>query len=131
MKCIRPRTTYVSIRPLVQYLLCFGLIFSRFRIITALHQFSTSGQGPLLRIVVNAYFCQKFGGLKTISSTQNSLVKQLVQLKEKSRERRKSGLFVLEGIRELQLAVKAGYQIQHIWFDPEIIALDDLLKLSI
>ncbi len=104
--------------------------FSRFRIIAALHQFSRSGQGPLLRIVLNAYFCQKFGGLKTISSTQNSLVKQLVQLKEKSRERRKSGLFVLEGIRELQLAVKAGYQIQHICFDPEIIALDELMKLS-
>lgn len=76
------------------------------------------------------YFCLKFGNLKTISSTQNNLVKQLIQLKDKSRERRKSELFVLEGIRELQLAIKAGYDIQSIWFDPEIIALDQLIELT-
>ncbi|WP_417359888.1 TrmH family RNA methyltransferase [Galbibacter sp.] len=68
--------------------------------------------------------------MKTISSTQNSLVKQLIQLKDKSRERKKSGLFVLEGIRELQLAIKAGYTIESMWFDPEIIALDELIGLT-
>lgn len=68
--------------------------------------------------------------MKTISSTQNGLVKQLIQLKDKSRERRKSGLFILEGIRELQLAIKAGYAIQSIWFDPDIIALDKLIELT-
>lgn len=75
-------------------------------------------------------FVKKTGNLKTISSTHNSLVKQLIQLKDKSRERRKSGLFVLEGMRELQLAVSAGYEIQSIWFDPEIIALDQLMELT-
>lgn len=68
--------------------------------------------------------------LKTISSTQNDLVKQLIQLKDKSRERKKSGLFVLEGIRELQLAIRANYGIQRIWFDPDIIALDQLIELT-
>lgn len=68
--------------------------------------------------------------LKTISSTQNDLVKQLIQLKDKSRERKRSGLFVLEGIRELQLAIRAGYGIQRIWFDPDIIALDQLIELT-
>ncbi|MDX1463851.1 MAG: RNA methyltransferase, partial [Marinirhabdus sp.] len=41
---------------------------------------------------------------KTISSTQNALVKQLVSFMEKSRERKKSGLFVIEGVREIKLA---------------------------
>ena len=41
---------------------------------------------------------------KQISSTQNQLIKQIVLLKEKSRERRKSGLFVVEGLREIHLA---------------------------
>src|SRR5690606_1244050 len=68
--------------------------------------------------------------LKTISSTQNSLVKQLIQLKDKSRERKKSGLFILEGIRELQLAIKGKYRVQSIWFDPDIIALDQLIQLT-
>lgn len=36
---------------------------------------------------------------KEISSTQNPLIKQLVQLTEKSRERRKNNLFVIEGVR--------------------------------
>lgn len=68
--------------------------------------------------------------LKTISSTQNSLVKQLIQLKDKSRERKKSGLFILEGIRELQLAIKGKYRVQSIWFDPDIIVLDQLIQLT-
>lgn len=68
--------------------------------------------------------------MKTISSTQNSLVKQLIQLKDKSRERKKSGLFVLEGIRELQLAIKAGYHIQNVLFESRIVALDKLIQLT-
>ena len=48
---------------------------------------------------------------KTITSVQNPLVKKIVQLQEKSRERKKSGLFVVEGRREIELAQKGGYEI--------------------
>lgn len=54
--------------------------------------------------------------VKNISSTQNSLVKQILLLKDKSRERKKTGLFVLEGKRELGLAVKAGYTIETLCY---------------
>ncbi|MBO6606312.1 RNA methyltransferase [Psychroserpens sp.] len=60
--------------------------------------------------------------LKLITSTQNPLVKQILVLKEKSRERRKSGLFVIEGQRELQLAVQANYKVEKVLFYPELIS---------
>lgn len=58
---------------------------------------------------------------KQITSIQNSYVKQLVQLKDKSRERKKSGLFLIEGVRELSLAVKGGYTLDTVLFYPELI----------
>lgn len=50
-----------------------------------------------------------------ISSTQNPKIKHLLALQEKSSERRKSGLFVVEGRRELQHCVEAGYEIESIF----------------
>jgi len=44
-----------------------------------------------------------------ISSTQNSKVKQVVVLQQKSSERRKTGLFVVEGRRELMHCMRSGY----------------------
>lgn len=54
--------------------------------------------------------------MKLISSPQNTLVKQLVQLKDKSRARRKSGTFLIEGKREISLASKGGYNLETILF---------------
>jgi len=65
---------------------------------------------------------------KTITSPQNSLIKQLVKLQEKARERNKSGRFVLEGLRELGLAISGDYNIETVLFVPEIIRLNDLQK---
>ncbi|MBR9846550.1 MAG: RNA methyltransferase [Algicola sp.] len=59
---------------------------------------------------------------KEITSTQNSLVKHILVLKEKSRERKKTGLFVIEGQRELSLALKGGYHIEKLLFYPEFIS---------
>ncbi|APQ18422.1 TrmH family RNA methyltransferase [Maribacter hydrothermalis] len=53
---------------------------------------------------------------KHITSTQNPLIKKVLLLKEKSRERKKTGLFILEGLRELQIASNAGYDIDTILF---------------
>lgn len=57
---------------------------------------------------------------KLISSVQNPLIKKILQLKEKARERKKTGLFVVEGQREIALAQKGGYSIDILLFCPEI-----------
>ena len=57
---------------------------------------------------------------KTILSPQNPLIKELFQLKEKSRMRRKKHRFVIEGKRELSLAIKAGYKIESLLFYPDL-----------
>ena len=51
-----------------------------------------------------------------ISSLQNSRVKFVVQLQQKSSERRKAGLFVVEGRRELMHCVNAGYEVDSVFY---------------
>lgn len=58
-----------------------------------------------------------------ISSLQNPKVKRLLTLQQKSSERRKTGLFVVEGHRELQHCLDAGYEVDTI-FSLEPLSLD-------
>ena len=46
-----------------------------------------------------------------ITSAQNPKIKRLQLLQQKSSERRKSGLFVVEGRRELQHCINAGFEV--------------------
>ena len=62
--------------------------------------------------------------IKEITSVQNALVKKMILLKEKSRERKKTRLFVIEGQRELDLALKGGYVIDTLCVCPEITEID-------
>jgi TrmH family RNA methyltransferase len=57
---------------------------------------------------------------KVITSTQNPYIKELVQLRDKSRVRKKTQTFLIEGLREINLAIKGGYTIQTILFDASI-----------
>lgn len=66
---------------------------------------------------------------KHISSLQNPLIKHLFQLKEKSRERKKSGLFLIEGQREITLAIKGGYAINKVLYCTDLIGDTDLSLL--
>ncbi|MBO4800659.1 MAG: RNA methyltransferase [Bacteroidaceae bacterium] len=50
-----------------------------------------------------------------ITSTQNPRIKRLLALQEKSSERRKSGLFVVEGRRELEHCLAAGYEVECVY----------------
>lgn len=59
----------------------------------------------------------------TITSTQNPKVKSLLAL-EKPRERRKLGLFIIEGQKEIALALEAGYKIGNLFFCEDIISLE-------
>jgi len=45
-----------------------------------------------------------------IESAQNPKIRNLLKLQEKSRERKKQGLFVVEGIQENKLALSSGYE---------------------
>lgn len=51
-----------------------------------------------------------------ITSAQNPKIKRLLQLQQKSSERRKAGLFVVEGIREVERCVEKGYEIDTIFY---------------
>lgn len=68
---------------------------------------------------------------KEISSLQNDLVKEIIQLQEKSRVRKQKGLFIIEGQREILLAREGGYNIKKLLFCEEIIGesvLEELLE---
>ncbi|PKA83781.1 TrmH family RNA methyltransferase [Ulvibacter sp. MAR_2010_11] len=67
---------------------------------------------------------------KQISSLQNPLVKQVLQLSEKSRERKKTGLFVIEGLREIQLALKGGYFLKTVLFCSDIISEEEVYVIK-
>lgn len=64
--------------------------------------------------------------IETITSAQNPKIKDLLALQEKSKERRKKGLFVVEGRRELMHCMEAGYEPHTVFFCNEIITKEDL-----
>lgn len=68
--------------------------------------------------------------MKQITSIQNPFIKSLVQLQEKAKARRQSGTFLIEGKREIELAIKGKYEIETLLFLPELISNDYLSKLS-
>lgn len=58
--------------------------------------------------------------MEILSSTQNPKVKLLLQLQQKSSERRKTGLFVVEGRRELMHCLEAGFEIDTVFWCPAV-----------
>jgi len=68
--------------------------------------------------------------LKQISSVQNPFIKSLVQLQEKAKARKQAGTFLIEGKREIELAIKGNYEIESILFLPELVSEAELAALS-
>ncbi len=66
--------------------------------------------------------------MKIISSLQNPFIKSIVLLQEKAKARKQSGTFIIEGKREIELALKGNYKIETILFYPELI--DNSFDLS-
>lgn len=56
-----------------------------------------------------------------ITSAQNPKIKKLQQLQQKSSERRKEGLFVVEGVRELLHCLSVGYEADTLFYCPDIL----------
>jgi len=68
--------------------------------------------------------------MKQITNPQNSFIKDILKLQEKSRERRKQGLFVVEGKREIELVVKGDYEITSLLFVSDKVNNDYLAKFD-
>ncbi|MCI0616299.1 RNA methyltransferase, partial [bacterium] len=66
---------------------------------------------------------------ETITSTHNPKIKSLLSL-EKPRERRKQCLFVIEGKKEIGLALEAGYKIGNTFYCEAIISKNELGNLA-
>ena len=65
--------------------------------------------------------------MKEITSIHNTYIKSLLKLQEKARERRKTGTFIIEGKREISLAVAANYQFDTILYYPDLISEQEIL----
>ena len=68
--------------------------------------------------------------MKQITSSQNPFVKSLIQLQEKAKARKQSGTFLIEGMREIELAIKGKYELETILFLPELVSSQQITKLS-
>ena len=66
---------------------------------------------------------------ETITSAQNQKIRTLLTLYEKSRARREAGLFVVEGRRELEHSLDAGFVPRTLFVCREIISDTDLERI--
>ena len=65
-----------------------------------------------------------------ISSVQNPKIKRLLLLQQKSSERQKYNVFVVEGERELRRCVQSGYEVDCVFFCRDIISEEMKIFLS-
>lgn len=61
---------------------------------------------------------------QVISSCKNPRIKYLLTLQQKSSERRCSGLFLVEGQRELKHCLEAGFEVVELYLCPELLISD-------
>ena len=66
--------------------------------------------------------------MKKLTSLQNSFVKSLVLLKHKASIRKEKEIFLIEGQKEILLALRGGYDIKHILFYPAICSASEIKK---
>ena len=61
-----------------------------------------------------------------ITSSSNPKIKRLLALQQKSSARRESGLFVVEGQRELQHCIDAGFTVDTVFVCPSLSGNDSI-----
>lgn len=64
--------------------------------------------------------------MKYIESLQNSTIKSILKLQDKSRERKNSGLFVVEGKREVSFVIKGNYTVTTLLFCDDFLTENEL-----
>lgn len=67
---------------------------------------------------------------KIITSLQNPLIKNVLVLGEKPRARKEQNRIVIEGLREIRLAIMSGFKITDLFYAPEFVSADDLISLA-
>lgn len=67
--------------------------------------------------------------VEDITSAQNPKIKGLLELQEKSKARKRKGLFVVEGRRELQHCIEAGFEPHTLFICRDIITEKELDKV--
>ena len=67
--------------------------------------------------------------MKQITSITNPFIKSLVLLQEKAKTRKQSGTFLIEGKREIELAIKGNYEIETVLFLPELVPINEIQKV--
>jgi TrmH family RNA methyltransferase len=70
---------------------------------------------------IEKYFKKVINCSPMITSTQNPLIKNLLLLQEKPRARREQNLLIIEGVREVSLAVAAGFELTTLFYTPSIL----------
>lgn len=68
--------------------------------------------------------------VKTITSVQNAFIKQIIQLRDKSRARKTTETFLIEGVREINLAIKGHYKLNHLLYCKDLCNEEELNTLS-
>lgn len=67
--------------------------------------------------------------MKEISSINNPLVKQIIQLQKKSKKRSEDNLCIIEGVKEIEMAISGGLNFENLLVCPDIfqneIKIDD------
>jgi len=63
--------------------------------------------------------------VEKIQSAQNSRIKNIQKLFTKSKERKEQNLFVIEGLREIHLALAGSYSLESVFICPELFAKTD------
>ena len=69
--------------------------------------------------------------IQEITSNVNPKIKEVAALLEKSKERRKSSLFVVEGLREVNACISNNFEIVSIFFNNQIISTTDIDNLCL
>ncbi len=68
--------------------------------------------------------------MKEITSSSNSFIKSLIVLRDKSKQRRKTNQFLIEGLRELDLAIRAGYKIDSLLICTDLLTSEQQASLE-
>ena len=68
--------------------------------------------------------------IETITSAQNPKIKTLLELQEKSKARRREGLFVVEGARELIHCLSVGYKAHTLFVCLDILSEKDMQEIE-
>lgn len=65
-----------------------------------------------------------------ISSVKNPLIKDISLMQTKAKERKKAGVIIIEGKKEISLAVSAGLFFRKILYCPDIISAPEVRELT-